>query len=51
VQYGYFVTDISRLDIREDKMIVPWCRLQASSYCSQGVVDYKINEAGVSIAH
>jgi len=42
------VTKLSRLDACEDKKFVCRCRAQASSNSSQGVVDDKNNEAGVS---
>ena len=41
---------LSRLDHRENRKIVRWCRTQASSHSSQGVIDNKISEAGVSTA-
>jgi len=34
----------------EDWKVVRWCRTQASSHNSQGVVDGGVNEAGMSTA-
>ena len=44
-----FATKLSRLDACEDRKVVRWCRTQASIHNSQGVVDGKVIEAGVSI--
>ena len=49
-QCGYFATKLSRLDAYEDRKVVRWCRTQASRHDSQGVVDGRINEVGVSTA-
>jgi len=38
------------MDTVEDRKIVCWCRTQASSHNSQGVVDNRVDEAGVSTA-
>ena len=43
-----FATNLTKLDACEDRKVVCWCRTQASSHNSQGVVDGGINEAGVS---
>jgi len=47
---GSIVTKLSRLDACEDWMVVRWCRAQASSHNSQGVVDGGVDKAGVSTA-
>ena len=39
-----------RLDACEDWKVVRWCRMQASSHNSQGVVDGGVNKAGMSTA-
>jgi len=49
-QCGHFVVKLSKLDSYEDKKVVCWCRTQASCHNSQGVVDGKVNEVGVSTA-
>ena len=43
-------TKLSRLDACEDWKFVRWCRTQASSHNSQGVVDGGVNKAGISTA-
>jgi len=45
-----FTTKLSRLDACDNRKIVCWCRTQASSHSSQGVIDDRVNEAGVSTA-
>ena len=42
-------TKLSRLDACENRK-VRWCRMQASSHNSQGVVDGSVNEAGINTA-
>jgi len=39
-----FVTKLSRLDACEDGKVVCWCRMQASSHNSQGIVDGRVND-------
>ena len=48
-QCGSTATKLSRLGVCEVWKVVRWCRTQASSYNSQGVVD-GVNEAGMSTA-
>jgi len=38
------------LDACEDGKVVRWCRMHTSCHSSQGVVDGRINEAGLSTA-
>ena len=40
---------LSRLYACEDRTVVHWCGMQASSHNSQGVVDGGVNKAGMSI--
>ena len=40
-------TKLSRLDACEDWKVVLWCRTQASSHNSQGIVDDGVDEAGI----
>ena len=47
---SFFATKLSRLDACEDGKVVRWFRTQASCHNSQGVVDGKVNEAGVNTA-
>jgi len=47
---GFFATTLSRLNAHEDRKIVHWCRTQASSHISQGVVDDRIYEVSVRTA-
>jgi len=47
---GLFATKLSRLGASEDRNVVHWCRTQASSLNSQGVVNGRVSEAGVSAA-
>ena len=47
---GSTATKLSRLDACEDWKVVRWCRTQASSHNSQGVVDDGVDEAGMSTA-
>jgi len=47
---GSFATKLSKLDFCEDRKVVRWCRVQASSHNLQDVIDGRINEAGVSTA-
>jgi len=47
---GSIATKLSRLDACEDWKVVRWCRTQASSHSSQGVVDGGVDKAGVSTA-
>jgi len=42
--------ELSRLDACEDWKVVRWCRTQASSHNSQGVVNSEVNKAGVITA-
>ena len=49
-QCGSLATKLSRLDACEGTKVVRWCRTQASSHNSQGVVDGKVSKAGVSAA-
>ena len=49
-QCGSIATKLSRLDAGEDGKVVRWCRTQASSHNSQGVVDGGFNDADVSTA-
>ena len=42
--------EVQHLDACEDWKVVCWCRTQASSHNSQGVVDGGVSEAGVSTA-
>jgi len=44
------VTKLSRLDACEDWKVVHWCWTQASSHDSQGIVDGRVSEAGMSTA-
>jgi len=44
------VTKLSRLDVCEDRKVACWCRVQASSHNSQGVVDGGVDKAGMSTA-
>jgi len=44
-----FATKLSRLDACKNRKVVRWCRTQASSHNSQGVVDSRVNEASVTI--
>ena len=46
-QCGSTAMKLSMLDACEDKKVVCWFRTQVSSHSSQGVVDDKVNEAGV----
>jgi len=41
---------LSRLDACKDGKVVCWCKTQASSHYLQGVVDGRVNKAGVSTA-
>jgi len=41
---------LSRLDACEDWKIVRWCRTQASSHNSQGVINSEVNKVGMSTA-
>jgi len=41
---------LSRLDACKDRKVVHWCRMQASSHDSQGIVDGVINKASMSTA-
>ena len=41
---------LSRLDACKDRKVVRCCGMQVSSHNSQGVVDDRVNEAGVSTA-
>jgi len=41
---------LSRLDACEEWKVVRWCRTQASSRNSQGVVDGGVDESGMSTA-
>jgi len=43
-------TKLSRLDACEGGKVFRWCRTQASSHNSQGVVDGGVDEAGMSTA-
>ena len=47
---GSIATKFSRLDACQDWKVVRWCRTQASSHNSQGVVDGGVDEAGMSTA-
>jgi len=47
-QCSCIATKLSRLDASEDTKIVCFCRMQASGLRSQGIVDDRIIEAGVS---
>ena len=47
---GSTATKLSRLDASEDGKVVRWCRMQASSHNSQGVVDGRVNEVCVITA-
>jgi len=49
-QCGSFATELSRLDTYEKRKIVRWCRTQASSHNSQGVVDGRVIEVGMNTA-
>ena len=49
-QFGSITTKLSRLDACEDWKVVRWCRPQASSHNSQGVVDGGVNKVGVNTA-
>jgi len=49
-QCDSIATNISRLDACEDWKVVCWCRMQASSHNSQGVIDGGVDEVGMSIA-
>ena len=49
-QCGSFATKVSRLDACENWKVVHWCRTQASSHDSQGVVDGGVDKASVSTA-
>jgi len=48
-QCGSFATKLSRLNACENRMVVCWCKTQASSHNLQGVVDGNVNEVGISI--
>jgi len=39
---------LSRLDAGKDSKVICWCRTQASSHKLHGVVDRRVNEAGLS---
>jgi len=47
-QCGSIATKLSRLDACKGWKVVCWCRTQASSHNSQGVVDGGVDEAGMS---
>ena len=47
---GSIATKLSRLDASEDGKVVRWCRTQASSHNSQGIVDGRVDAAGMSTA-
>jgi len=47
---GSIAPMLSRLDACENWKVVRWCRTQASSHNSQGVVDGGVNAAGMSTA-
>ena len=47
-QCGSIATKRSRLDACEDWKVVRWCRTQASSHNSQGVVDGGVDEVDMS---
>ena len=49
-QCGFTATKLSRLDAWENWNVVHWCRMQAPSHNSQGVVDGGVDEAGMSTA-
>ena len=49
-QCGSIAMKLSRLDACEGWKVVRWCRTQASSHNSQGVVDGGVDEAGMSTA-
>ena len=42
-------TKLSRLDACKDREIVRWCRMQASSHNSQGVIGGRVNKAAVRL--
>ena len=43
-------TKLSRLDACEDWKVVRWCRTQAFSHNSQGIVDGQVDEMGMNLA-
>ena len=49
-QCGFIAMKLGNLDACEDWKVVRWCRTQASSHNSQGVVNGEVNEAGMSTA-
>ena len=50
-QCGSNATKLSRLDACEAWKVVRWCRMQASSHNSQGVVDGGVDEAVWALRH
>ena len=49
-QCGSIAKKLRMLDVCENRKVVRWCRTQATSHNSQGVVGDRVSEAGMATA-